>query len=103
MWKCRYKVPWLSSDDFLGRLRLRRATRCLRERTYGAAAREIDLEGVVRVALGIVQQHIRRASERRGIGRLPVQRGFGLSIAPRLVRDTPEREASLLDGVAIEF
>jgi hypothetical protein len=67
------------------------------------AAREIDLEAVMGVALGVMQQHVRRASERRGIGRLPAQRGFGLRIAPRLVRDAPKRETSLLDGVTIEL
>jgi hypothetical protein len=55
------------------------------------------------IAFGVAQQHVRRASERRGIGRLPAEGGFGLWIAPRPVRDTPERETSLLDGVAIEL
>src|ERR1700736_1403456 len=103
MWKCQCKVPWPCSDDFLGGLRLWRAARGLCERARDTAAREIDLEGVVRVALSVAQQHVRRASERRGIGRLPAQGGFGLWVAPRPVRDTPERETSLLDGVAIEF
>src|SRR5262249_27795771 len=77
--------------------------RGLCERARDAAAREIDLEGVMRVALGVAQQHVRRASERRGIDRLPVKGGLGPWIAPRLLRDTPEREASLLNGVAIEL
>src|SRR4029077_19194098 len=103
MWECRCKVPWLCSDDFLGGLRLRRAARGLGERARDTAAREIDFEAVVRVAPGVAQQHVRRASERRGIGRLRAQRGLGLWIAPRLVRDAPEREAPLLNGVAIEL
>ena len=103
MWKCRCKMPWLCSDDFLRRLRLRRAAYGLCERARNAAARELDLEGVVRGALGVAQQHVRGAKERRGIGRLPSQRGFSLWIAPRLVRDTPKRQAPFQDGVAIEL
>src|SRR5262249_23990699 len=103
MWKCRCKVPWLCSDDFLGRLRLRRAARRLCECARDAAAREIDLESVMRVASGVAQLHVRRASECRGIDRLPAQGRFSPLIAPWFVRDTPERESSLLDGVAIEL
>src|SRR5262245_3524520 len=103
MWKCRCKVPWLCSDDFLGGLRLWRAACGLCECAHDTAAREIDLEGVVCVSFGVAQQHIRRASERRGISRLPTQSSFGLRIAPRLVGDTPERETPLLDDTAIEL
>src|SRR5262249_42318895 len=103
MWKCRCKVPWLCSDDFLGGLRLWRAACGLCERARDRAAREIDLEGVVCVSFGVAQQHVRRAGERRGIGRLPAQSSFGLWIVPRPVRDTPERETSLLDDIAIEL
>src|SRR5215831_7225703 len=103
MWKCRCKVPWRCSDDFFERLRLRRATRRLRERTHDAAAREIDLEGVVREAFGVAQQHVGRARERRRVGWLPAQRGFGLRITPGLVRDAAERKAPLLYGVAVEL
>src|SRR5260370_16815758 len=103
MWKGQWKVPWPCSADFLGGLRLWRAARGLCERARDTAAREIDLEGVVRVALGVAQQPVRRASERRGIGRLPAQGGFGLWVAPRPVRDTPERATSLLDATALQF
>src|SRR5258705_4214062 len=103
MWACRCRVPWLCSGYFLGRLGLRRAARCLCERAHEAAAREIDLEGVVLVASGIAQQHVRGAGECCGIGRLSAQDRFSARIAPRLVRHTAEREARLLDGVAIEL
>src|SRR5258705_3294372 len=103
MWACRCRVPWLCSGYFLGRLGLRRAARCLCERAHEAAAREIDLEGVVLVASGLAQQHVRRAGECCGIGQLPVQGGFSPWIAPRLVRHAAEREPRLLDGVAIEL
>src|SRR6476659_3236705 len=103
MSNCRCKVPWLCSDDFLGGLQLWRAARGLCERAHDTAVREINLEGVVCVAFGVAQQQVRRARERRGIGRLPAQDGFGLRVAPRPVRDTPQRETSLLDGVAIEL
>src|SRR5262249_46213614 len=103
MWNCRCKVPWLCSDDFLEGLRLWRAACGLCERARDTAAREIDLEGVVCVSFGVAQQHVRRASEGRGIGRLPAQSSFGLWIAPRPVRDAPERETSLLDDIAIEL
>jgi hypothetical protein len=68
-----------------------------------AAAREIDLKSIAPVALGIAQHHIRCVSERRGNGGLTPQRSFSLWIAPRLVRDAAEREACLLDDVAVEF
>src|SRR3954471_23582604 len=103
MWAYRCRVTWLCSGYFLGRLGLRRAARRLRERAHEAAAREIDLEGVVLVTFCIAQQHVRRAGECCGIGRLPLQDRFSPRIAPRLVRHTAEREPRLLDGVAIEL
>src|SRR6516162_5942234 len=103
MWNCRCKVPWLSSDDFLGRLRLRRGARGLCKRARNATTSEIDLEGVVLVALGVAQQRVCRASERRRIGRSPAQLGFGLWIAPRFMRNPAGREAPLPDRVAIEL
>src|SRR6185312_4320710 len=103
MWACRYKVPWVCSGYFLGRLGLRRAACRLRERAHEAAAREIDLEGVVLIASGIAQQHVRRAGECCGSGRLSLQDRFSLRIAPRLVRHTAECEPRLLDGVAVEL
>src|SRR5690349_8714476 len=103
MWECRYRVPWLCSGYFLRRLGLRRAARGLRERAHEGAAREIDLEGVVLVASGLAQQHIRRAGERHGVGRLSLQDRFGTRIAPWLVRDATKCEPGFLDRVAIEL
>lgn len=57
----------------------------------------------MRVTFGVAQQQIGRVSERRRIGALPAQCGFGQWIAPGLVRDAPEREAAVLDDVAIEL
>ena len=44
---CRYRVSWRSPDLLVG-LRLRRAARGLRQRAHDGAARQLDLEGVVR-------------------------------------------------------
>src|SRR5712672_2700015 len=103
MWACRCRVPWLCSGYFLGRLGLRRAARCLCERAHEAAAREIDLEGVVLVASGLAQQHVRRAGECCGIGELPVPGGFSPWFALGGVAHKPWSEPPLLEGVAIEL
>src|SRR5215471_2724345 len=93
----------LSSHDFLGRLRLRRAARSLCQRADDAAAREIDLEAVMLVAPGVAEQRVGGAREGLRVGRLPAERSFGLRVAPRPVGDAAEREAPLLDGLAIEL
>src|ERR1043166_1253172 len=103
MWRFRCIGPWFSSSDLLGRLRLRRAAGRLRERAGDGPAREFDLEVVVAVAPGVAQQHVGRAGKSCRIGGLAAQRGLGLAVAPWLVGDAAEREASLLDGVAVEF
>src|SRR5260370_1348863 len=76
----------IGSPDLLVRLRWRRALRGLRERAHDAAARELDLEGIVRVASRLTQQHVRHAGKGRAIGRLSAQRRFRRRMAPRLAR-----------------
>src|SRR3954453_18018149 len=65
------------SHDSLVGLRLRRAVCGLAERAHDAAAGELDLEGVVGVALGVAQQHIGCARECRGLGCLAAQSSLG--------------------------
>src|SRR5262245_8689940 len=94
-------MTW-SRDPLVG-LRLRGAIRGLRQSPHDAAAGELDLESVVGVALGVAQEQIGGARERRRPGRLPAQRRLGRRIAPGLVGDAAERQTGLLDGVAIEL
>ena len=47
--------------------------------------------------------NVGRLGKRRLVGRLAAQRGFGLCLAPGLVRDAAERKARFLDGAAIEL
>ena len=105
MWRCRCKSSWACScsPDFLVGLRLRGAGRRLRQRADDGAASEIDLEGVVLEALGVAQQEVRSARERRLVGGLPAQRRFGRRVAPRLVRDAAERQTGLFDRIAFEL
>src|SRR5262249_18473879 len=72
------------SPDLLVRLRLRSALRGLRQRANDAAACKLDLEGIVRVAARLAQQHVGCAREARSIGRLSPQRRLRRRIAPRL-------------------
>src|SRR5260370_1348861 len=83
----------IGSPDLLVRLRLRRALRGLRERAHDAAARELDLEGIVRVASRLSEPHVRHAGKGRAMGRLSAQRRFRRGMAPRLVRNAAQREA----------
>ena len=54
----RYRMPWRSPYFLVGD-RLRRAARGLAERPHNGAPRQADLEVVVSVAFGAVQQPIR--------------------------------------------
>ena len=74
---------------------MRGSSRGLRQSSHDGAAREIDLEGVVRETLGVTQQQVRRVPEGRVICRLTAQRSFGRRIAPRLVRDATERQTRI--------
>src|SRR5689334_10360877 len=103
MSNCRYRMPWLCSEYLLERLRLRRAACCLRERPHDAAMRQTDLEGIMPVALGAAQQHVRSAGEGGGRGGLAAKRALGLRVAPRLVRNAAERKSPFPYGVAVEF
>src|SRR4029077_15681325 len=71
------------SQDLLTGLRLWRALRGLSQRAYDAAACQVDLERIVRVALGVAQQKICRAPESGRIGRLPAPGRFGPLTPPR--------------------
>jgi hypothetical protein len=55
------------------------------------------------VAFGVTQQNVGCARKRFGPGGLAAERGFRLSIAPGLVRNTPQREARLRDNAAIQL
>src|SRR5436190_23966132 len=92
-----------ASCDLLVGLRLRRAVRGLREGTNDAAAGELDLEGVVRMALGVTQHEVGRARERGLVGGLPAQRCLGRGVAPGLVGDAAEGAPPLPDGAALEL
>ncbi len=66
-------------------------------------ARQLDLEGVVREALGVAQHQVRRTGECRKACGLAAQRRLGARVAPRLVRDAAERQPRLFDRVAVEL
>src|SRR5438874_1687547 len=91
------------SPDFLIGLRLGSAGRRLRQRTDDGTPGETDLKSVMLEALGIAQQDVRSAGERRLVGSLPVQCRFGRYVAPWLVRDAAERQACLFDRVSFEL
>src|SRR5262249_23736832 len=93
----------ITSPNLLVGLRLRRALRGLRERAYDAAPRELDLEGIVRVAASFPQQHIGGAGKRGAIGRLTAQRRLRRLIAPGLMRNATQRQARFFDGPALEL
>src|SRR5690242_17527871 len=105
MWRCRCKSSWACScsPDFLIGLRLRGAGRRLRQRTDDGTASEIDLERVVLEALGVAQQEVRSADERRLAGGLTAKCGFSWRVAPRLVRDASERQTGVFDRVSFEL
>src|SRR5262245_55374473 len=69
--RCRCKVPSAGSQDLLIGLRLWRTTGGLGQGTNDAAPRQLDLERVVRVGLGVAQQQIRRTAECGCVGGLP--------------------------------
>src|SRR6185369_12820088 len=98
----RYRMPWIS-PDFLDGLRLRRAARGLAERPHDGAPRQPDLEVVVPVAFGAAQHEVGGLRKCACIGALAAQGGFGRGNAPRLVCDTPDRQARLLDRVTVKF
>ena len=91
------------SPHFLVRQRLRGALRGLAQRSHDGAPCQTDLEAVVRVALGPLQQLIRRTRKCSPVGALAAQGGFGCRIPPRLVRDAAKRQPGLLDRIAFEF
>src|SRR6188472_2218552 len=103
MSKCRYRMPWLCSENLLERLRLRRAACSLCERPHDAAMRKSDLEGVMPVPFGAAQHHVRSAGESGGRGGLAAKRALGLRVAPRLVRNPAKRKSPFSYGVAVEF
>src|SRR5215470_11343222 len=100
---CFTRVIWACSRDFLVGLRLRGAARGLRQRADDGSARQLDLERVVPETFGLAQQDIGRLPESPRVGRPSAQRSFGLQIAPRLVGDTAQRKAGVLDGAAFEL
>src|SRR5947209_12173820 len=87
------------SKDFLVCLRLRRALRRLRQRTYDRAARQFDLEIIMSVTFGAAEQCVGSLLEARSRCSLSAQCCFGRLVAPRLVRDAAERQPRLFDRV----
>src|SRR5712671_5054292 len=83
--------------DPLVRLRLRGSARRLRQRAQNAAPRQLDLEVVVSEALGSSQNGFGRPHEGLARCRRPAELRFGFVVAPRLVRDSAERQARFLD------
>src|SRR3954468_19704686 len=98
----RYSLPWRSPYFLVGD-RLRRSPRSLTKRAHDGAPRQANLEVVVPVAFGAVQQPIRSLRKCGRVGALSEQGGFGRGTAPWFVRDATERHAGLLDRVAVEF
>src|SRR3954469_7862051 len=98
----RYKGP-SRSPDFLVGLRLRRSPGGLRQGPDHRAARQIDLEAVVRKPVGAAQQKVGRAFKACRIGGPAAQRRFRLLVPPWLVPAPAEREPCVLDAVAVEF
>ncbi len=64
---------------------------------------ELDLEGVVLIALGSGNGEVGRLPEGLGGRGLPGEGVLGLRRAPGLVGDAAEGEASGLDGVAVHL
>src|SRR5205809_5391881 len=98
----RYSWPWRSPYFLVGD-RLRRPPRGLAERPHDGAPRKANLEVVVSVALGAVQQPIRGLRKCGRVGALSEQRRFGRGTAPWFVRNAAERQASLLDRITVKF
>src|SRR5262245_24429953 len=102
MWRCRCNLSWACSQDLLVGLRLRRAARGLRQGANDGAAGEIDLEGIVRISLGVAQQDVGRLRESGRTGGLPAQRRLSRRVAPRLVRDAAQRQTGFFDRASVE-
>src|SRR5712692_376748 len=102
MWMCRCKGPSCSTHFLMG-LRLRRAARRLSQCADDSAARKLDLEGVVREALGVAQQQVCGPVEIIRARSLPAEHRFRSLVAPRLVRDAAERKPGLLDDLALDL
>src|SRR5439155_14854795 len=96
----RYSLPWRSPYFLVGD-RLRRSPRSLTKRSHDGAPRQADLEVVVSVAFGAVQQPIGGLRKCGRVGALSEQGRFGRGTAPWLVRNSAERNACLLDRVAL--
>ena len=88
---------------FLTRLRLRGAACGLAQRSQNGAPGQPDLEAVMPIAPGALQQQVRGSGECALASALSAQGGFGRGIAPGLVRDATQRQAGLLDRVAFKF
>ena len=82
---------------------MRGAGRRLRQRSNDNAVGEVNLECVVRESLGIAQHDVGNADERRLVGFLAPQCGFGGCVTPGLVGDTPKRQAGLFDRLAFQL
>jgi hypothetical protein len=76
---------------------------CLRQRSHDCALRELDLERILGTSSGTLHARLGDTPEVLHGGSLANQHGFGARIAPWLVCDTSERDASGGDRLAIHF
>ena len=77
------------SYDLLVGLRLWGAVCGLGQSANNRASGQVDLEGIMREALGVTQQQIGGTLERVGSRSLSIQRGLGGCIPPGLVATPP--------------
>src|SRR6185312_1044352 len=98
----RYSLSWRSPNSLVG-YRLRGCPRGLTQRPDDGASRQSDLEVVVPKPLGAAQQDVGGRLERARLGALAAQDSFGRRAAPWLVGDAADRQAGVLDRVALEF
>src|SRR6476646_2596442 len=89
--------------DALIRLRLRRPLRRLRQRAHDGAPGQLDLEIVVAAAARFAQNQVGRTQEVLPRCRRSLELRFRFAVAPGLVGYPTEREARLLDRLALDI
>src|SRR5699024_8385990 len=67
------------------------------------AARELDLEVIVTMALRAREQDVGGVGERGVLGWLAAERRFGRAVAPGLVSDAAECQTRLADALAVDL
>ena len=89
--------------DALVRLRLWRPARRLAQRTHNSPTRQFDFEVVVAEATRTPQQRFCGPYEAFSRRRCSTECRFSLTVAPRLVRHSAERQARILDAVSLDI